>query len=205
MAEDSEFELLPKSVCVQKKLFAILDDSSKRILINASSANQAAQLTSLLRKSVPGLSIEPLMIEDNLALRFAQWIQNPSMLPEQFALASDCVLFSLDNDKKRIHCKGYELPAEEILTLLDQGMVTAEISLIWRERIQFTLTHDFTFKKLKSLDYLIDEFNELKELEEDIEQRDAALTLLTGELRELVNDLLSTLKTRTPELLEATV
>lgn len=205
MAEDIEFELLPKSFCVQKKLFAILDDSSKRILINASSANQAAQLTSLLRKSVPGLSIEPLMIEDNLALRFAQWIQNPSMLPEQFALASDCVLFSLDNDKKRIHCKGYELPAEEILTLLDQGMVTAEISLIWRERIQFTLTHDFTFKKLKSLDYLIDEFNELKELEEDIEQRDAALTLLTGELRELVNDLLSTLKTRTPELLEATV
>lgn len=205
MAEDIEFELLPKSFCVQKKLFAILDDSSKRILINASSANQAAQLTSLLRKSVPGLSIEPLMIEDNLALRFAQWIQNPSMLPEQFALASDCVLFSLDNDKKRIHCKGYELPAEEILTLLDQGMVTAEISLIWRERIQFTLTHDFTFKKLKSLDYLIDEFNELKELEEDIEQRDAALTLLTGELRELVNDLLSILKTRTPELLEATV
>ncbi|MBN9231976.1 MAG: recombination-associated protein RdgC [Legionella sp.] len=205
MAEDIEFELLPKSFCVQKKLFAILDDSSKRILINASSANQAAQLTSLLRKSVPGLSIEPLMIEDNLALRFAQWIQNPSMLPEQFALASDCVLFSLDNDKKRIHCKGYELPAEEILTLLDQGMVTAEISLIWRERIQFTLTHDFTFKKLKSLDYLIDEFNELKELEEDIEQRDAALTLLTGELRELVNDLLNALKTRTPELLEATV
>lgn len=205
MAEDIEFELLPKSFCVHKKLFAILDETSQRILVNASSNNQASQLTSLLRKSVPGISIEPLAINENLALRFAQWIQNPSALPEQFSLASDCVLFSLDNDKKRIHCKGYELPAEEILTLLDQGMVTAEISLIWRERIQFTLTHDFTFKKLKSLDYLIDEFNELKELEEDLQQRDAALTLLTGELRELVNDLLNTLKISTPQLLETTL
>jgi recombination associated protein RdgC len=108
------------------------------------------------------------------------------------------VLFSLDNEKKRIHCKGYELPADEILTLLEQGMVTSEISLIWKERIQFTLTHDFTFKKLKSLDYLVDDFNEIKALDEELQQRDAALTLLAGELRELTNDLLAAFAVKTP-------
>ena len=90
-------------------------------------------------------------------------------------------------------CKGYELPAEEILTLLAQGMATAEISIIWKERIQFTLTHDFTFKKLKSLDFLIDDFNELRQLDEEYLREDAALTLLAGELRELTNDLLAIL------------
>ncbi|USQ13047.1 recombination-associated protein RdgC [Legionella lytica] len=203
MAEDIEFELLPKSFCIQKRLLAILDAASKRIIINASSNNQASQLTSLLRKSVPGISIDPITLTENLAVRFAEWIQAPATLPANFQLASDCVLFSLDNEKKRIHCKGYELPADEILTLLEQGMVTSEISLIWKERIQFTLTHDFTFKKLKSLDYLVDDFNEIKALDEELQQRDAALTLLSGELRELTNDLLAAFKVKTPDLEEA--
>lgn len=203
MAEDLEFELLPKSFCIQKRLLAILDSASQRIIINASSNTQASQLTSLLRKSVPGITIEPLTHTENLALQFADWIQTPASLPADFQLASDCILFSLADEKKRIHCKGYELPAEEVLTLLSQGMATAEISLIWKERIQLTLTHDFTFKKLKSLDYLLDDFNEIKQLDEEIQQRDAALTLLSGELRELTNDLLKALKVKAPELEEA--
>jgi recombination associated protein RdgC len=200
MAEDIEFELLPKSFCLQKKLFALLDSASNRIIVNASSNNQASQLIALLRKSLPHIKIDALTHPENLALRFAQWIQSPSTLPSHFQLASDCVLFALDNEKKRIQCRGYELPAEEILTLLSQGMATAEISLIWRERIQFTLTHDLTFKKIKSLDYLIDEFNDLKQLQEERQQKDAALTLLAGELRALTQDLLAGLSARKCEL-----
>ncbi len=206
IAEDLEFELLPKSFCVQKRLLALLDTVSKRIIINASSNNQASQLTSLLRKSVGGITIEPLTHTENLAVRFAEWIQSPETLPADFQLASDCLLFSLDDEKKRIHCKGYELPAEEILTLLSQGMAPAEISLIWKERIQFTLTHEFTFKKLKSLDFLIDDFNETRQLDEEYQQQDAALTLLAGELRELTNDLLAVLAnpiaSNTPRVVE---
>jgi recombination associated protein RdgC len=206
MAEDIEFELLPKSFCIQKRLLALLDSSNNRIVVNASSNNQASQLISLLRKSVPEIKIEPLTHTENLALRFAQWIQSPSTLPTHFQLASDCILFSLDNEKKRVQCRGYELPAEEILTLLSQGMATAEISLIWKERIQFTLTHDFIFKKLKSLDYLIDDFNELKQLDEECQQRDAALALLAGELRGLIQDLLTiTCSVRKTPTLEANV
>lgn len=190
MAEDLEFELLPKSFCIQKRMPALLDTMSKRLIINSSSVTQAAQLTSLLRKSVAGLTLQPLAPAESLAVCFAQWIQSPETLPEDFQLASDCLLFHLDDEKKRIHCKGYELPAEEVVTLIEQGMATAELSLIWKERIQFTLTHEFVFKKLKSLDYLIDDFNELRELEEEYQRQDAALTLLTGEFRELVNALL---------------
>ncbi len=189
MAEDLEFELLPKSFCVQKRLTALLDSVSKRLIINASSTNQASQLISLLRKSIPGIQIEPITYNENLALRFAQWLSNPELIPPAFQLASDCLLFSLDDEKKRFNCKGYELPAQEILSLLSQDLVAAEISLIWKERIQFTLSHDLVFKRLKSLDYLVDEFAEIQKLEEEYQQRDAALALLSGELRELINDL----------------
>jgi recombination associated protein RdgC len=199
LAEDLEFELLPKSFCVQKQLPALLDSVSKRLIINASSNTQASQLTSLLRKSIPGIQIEPLAYNENLALRFAQWLSNPELIPPSFQLASDCLLFSLDDEKKRFNCKGYELPAQEILTLLSQGLAAAEISLIWKERIQFTLTHDLVFKRLKSLDYLVDEFIEIQNLEEEYQQRDASLALLSGELRELMNDLLAGLAKSTAE------
>ncbi len=191
MAEELEFELLPKSFCVQKRTFALLDSISKRLIVNASSANQASQLTALLRKSVPGIGIEPLQHTENLPLRFSEWITNPDSLPKNFQLASDCLLFSLDDEKKRFNCKGYELPAEEVLTLLSQGLAAAEVSIIWNERIQFTLTQDLTLKRLKCMDYLVDDFNEINKLDEEYEQQDASLTLLTGELRSLMDDLLT--------------
>lgn len=205
LAEDLEFELLPKSFCVQKRLLALFDTSSKRLIINTASANQAAQLTSLLRKSIPGLQLEPLFANENLAVRFAEWITNPASLPASFQLASDCLLFALDDEKKRVTCKGYELPAEEIITLLSQGLVAAELSLVWKERIQFTLTQDLTLKRLKSLEYLIDEFHDIAKLEEEYLQRDAELTLLCGELRGLTDDLLAglTKPTQTVETMVA--
>lgn len=189
LAEDLEFELLPKSFCIQKRLPALLDSKSKRLMVNTSSTNQASQLIALLRKSIPNLHLESVNSSDDLAIRFAQWLRDPNLIPVPFQLAQDCLLFSLDNEKKRVSCKGYELPSEEIITLVSQGLAAAEISLIWNERIQFTLTKDLTFKRLKSLDYLIDEFNDISQLEEESQQRDAALMLLSGELRNLVDDL----------------
>lgn len=194
LAEDVEFELLPKSFCIQKRMHAMLDKPSKRLFINTSSATQAGQLTSMLRKSIPSLELSPLNPRENLAVRFAEWISKPETLPKNFQLAPDCLLFSLDDDKKRFSCKGYESPADEIIPLLTQGLVAAEVSLVWNERIQFTLTRDLTFKRLKSLDYLIDERNEIEKLEEEALQRDAELTLLSGELRGMTDAILKDLE-----------
>lgn len=190
MAEDIEFELLPKSFCVQKRTFALMDTINHHLIVNSSSSTQASQLTALLRKTIPGIQIEPIQAIDNLSLRFLEWMNNPTSLPAHLQLASDCLLWSPDDEKKRFQCKGYELPADEVLALLNQGLVPAEISLIWNERIQFTLTHDFVFKKLKCLDYLADDFNHIGQLDDEYEQKNASLMLLTGEFRSLLQDLL---------------
>lgn len=200
IAEELEFELLPKAFCIQKRMPALLDTMTKRLLINTTSANQASQLTALLHQSIPGLHLEPLHCEENLAIRFAEWINHPATLPSSLRLASDCLLFSLDDEKKRFNCKGYELPAEEILTLLSQGLAVAEIALVWNERIQFTLTQDLVFKRLKCMEYLVDEWEDIRKLDDEALQQDAALMLLLGELRGLINDVLHALQPQTTQL-----
>ena len=193
ITEDIEFDLLPKAFSVQKKLYALLDHSNNRLIINTSSANQATQLISLLRKSVPEISIEPITTDLNLALKFTSWIQDPSSLPKNFELAENCLLFSEDDEKKQFNCKGYQLPADEVHSLLDKGLVASEISLVWYDRIQFTLTQNLVLKRLKCLDYLVDEFHEASKNDADNTCIDAALTLLSQEHRGLQNDLLSIL------------
>jgi recombination associated protein RdgC len=189
LAEELEFQLLPKAFCLQKRLPALFDSTNKRLIINSASPTQAAQLTSLLRKSIPSIHIEPLDYAENTAARLTTWVTHPDTLPPAFQLASSCLLIDLNNEKKRFQCKGYELPADEVLTLLAQGLAVAELSLIWQDRIEFTLTHDFIFKRIKCLDYLVDEFQEVKQLEETA-QDDAALVLLTGEWRALLRDVM---------------
>lgn len=196
LAEDLEFELLPKSFVVQKRLPAYIDTIAHRLIINTASTTQASHLLGLLRKSVPNLRIEPLAHIDNLALRFTEWLTNPTSLPANFQLAPNCLLFSRKDEKKKINCKGYELPAEEISTLITQGLDAAEISLIWNERIGFTLTQDLLLKRVQSLDYLVDEFNEINQIEEHHQQEDAHLTLLAGELRNLITELLTALEVK---------
>lgn len=197
MAEELEFELLPKSFCIQKRSFAILDTMRKRLIVNTSSANQGSQFTSLLRKSVPGISIEPLNIQDSLALKMTSWIKSPEQLPAQFRLGMDCILFALDNEKKKMHCKGYETLADEVIQFIDDGMAVSELSLIWNDRVQLTLTQDFTLKKVKIMEYLVDEFNEIKKQGEEQEQFDASLALASGELRLLIDDLLKLIQPKT--------
>lgn len=205
ISEDLEFELLPKAFCLQKRLDALFDPISKRLFINTGSASQAAQLTGLLRKSVPGISLMPLEIEQSLSPILTGWLQNMTTLPAAFTIAETCLLFSLDDEKKRLACKGYDLSAQEIGNLLEEGLAVSELSLVWRERIALTLTQDFSLKRIKCTDYLVDEFQGLNELDDEAQQKDASLTLLCGELRALIDDLLEAIKTPQQDLpVEAT-
>ena len=197
LAEDIEFELLPKAFCLQKKLYALFDTVEQRLIINTSSVNQASQLLALLRKSIPDIQIEPVGCPDNLALRFNDWINHPTDLPGNFVLASDCILSSLDNEKKRFACKGGEL--NEIQSLLAQGFSATEVSMIWYERVQFTLTQTLCLKRLKCLDYLQDELHEIADMDGEELQRDARITLLAGELRSLCNSIIAELLATAPQ------
>lgn len=189
LAEELEFQLLPKAFCIQKRLPALLDSVNQRLIINTSSATQAGQLLALLRKSAPDTQIEPFTTAQSIQSTLTSWVSNPETLPSNFSLASYCLLIDPNDEKKRFQCKGYELPAEEVCQLLSQGLQVIEVELVWQDRISFILTHTLSFKKVRALDYLVDAFHEIRDLEEEQAQQDASLALLAGEWRAVLSDL----------------
>lgn len=203
LAEELEFQLLPKSFCVQKKLFGFIDLTQQHLVISSASNTQSSQLIALLRKSIADIVIEPYFSNIELSATFTHWVLHPESLPNHFSLASNCILIDASDEKKRFHCKGFELPSSEVCQLIEQGLTLSEISLIWQDRIEFTLTHDFAFKKIRCLDYLVDEFHELRDLDSDRAQQDASLALLTGEWRSLLADLSKVLVPNNTSISEA--
>lgn len=191
MQEELEFELLPKAFSLEKHLYAFFDTKRKRLIINTASVNQALQLIASLRKAIPEIKISTLNHDENLTSKFSEWLLHPLSLQGNFELAQDCLLVALDNEKKRCNFKGYELPSEEICNLIENGMAAVEIPLVWAERMQFTLTNNFTIKRIKCLDYLIEETNEALKYEDQVEQMQANLQLLVGEFGLLIDELLS--------------
>ena len=195
LAEELEFQLLPKAFCLQKKLPALIDHINQRLIINTSNANQAGQLMTLLRQALPGLVIEPIINLDNIPARLTHWMTQPETLPACFSISHHCVLTDLSDNKRQFNCKGYALPAEEISLLLAQGLSITEMTLNWHDKIEFTITDQLTFKRVRCLDYLVNEFNDTHDIDDDNAQQDAALALLAGEWQALLNDTLSAFST----------
>jgi len=192
LKEEIEFDLLPKAFSVQKKDWFYIDTNKQWLFINSANPNKASEVITLLTKALGSLDAAPLMPDSDLSTLFARWLHEPTSLPEGLMLAKICVLVTSGEDKSQYTCKDIEENIEELTTLLAQGYTVSSIELIWQERIQFILTNNFLLKRLKCLDYLDDAFKDNGKLDNDQEQFDANFSLLTGELRDLIQFLMDT-------------
>jgi len=190
LKEEIEFDLLPKAFTVQKKEWFYIDTSKQWLIINSANPSKASEVVTLLTKTLGSLDASPLMPDSDLSALFARWLHEPSSLPEGLVLAKGCVLVTSGEDKSQYTCKDIEENSEELASLLAQGYTVSSIELIWQERVQFVLTNNFLLKRLKCLDYLDDAFKDNGKLDDDQEQFDANLSLLTGELRDLIHFLM---------------
>jgi recombination associated protein RdgC len=185
--EELEFTLLPKSFSILKKTWAYFDKQQKRLIINTSSQTVAAQFCSLLRKSFQSLSLTPLTLDIDLSGRLTQCITTPHHMPDHLDLGQRVVLQAPDDEGKRFTCKGYELPADEVLDLLSRGLEATELAFQFNERLDFTLTNQFVFKNIKCRDLLLDELKETQHAETKEEEFDASFMLMVGELNQLLD------------------
>ena len=106
--------------------------------------------------------------------------------PSHFTLDQDLELRSAE--KATVRYVKHTLDGEEIRQHIADGKVVTRLAMTWGDRISFLLNENLQIKRLSFLDLLKEQADSQAENED--ERFDIDFTLMTGEVAQLLNDLL---------------
>lgn len=198
LREQIEFELLPHAFPKNKFIDGWLDTNSMRLFVAASSSAQAERFTALLRKTLFSLPIQAPETKTSPAFAMTNWLTE-EVAPAKFFLGEECKLFSQGEDKSSATFKKHGLLTDEVKTNLSNGKLVSQLGLEWNSKIRFVLTEDLQLKRIKFMDVFTEKVNE-QDPQSYAEKLDVEFTLMSGEVRALVSDLLLALNEKEPVL-----
>ena len=181
--------MLPKAFSKSSRLYAYIDIKNQWVVVNSSSANKAENLLAMLRQCIGSLPILPLKPEQDLMLAMTNWVKNDA-LPSPFQFASDIELKALDEEAAVAKLKNHDVTEEEVQLHITNGKFVHKLGLVWDEKAKFVINEEAAIKQIKFLDIVKEQTDDVPS-DDKLAKFDADFALMTGELNNLVNDLVS--------------
>ncbi len=183
MKQELLFELLPQAFTKLKKMGAYIDNDLNLLIVDSASQNPAENLVSQLRQTLGSFKATAFGESSGMATLLTKWITD-GHAEGGFEFGSSLVLETLDDAKSVIRAKNVNYLTDEMQRHIENGYLVTQIGLVFNDRIEFSLTHDFAVKSIKFTDIVLDELdNETIESEEQL--LDSRFSLQSLELREL--------------------
>jgi recombination associated protein RdgC len=174
-------QLLPQAFSRHTRQYAMVDKQQGWILVDASSANRAESLITLLRETLGTLPVKPLVSATAPTWIMTEWLKHPSK-HKNFTLLDSCELQDRSDESSVLRCKGQDLSADEILAHLEAGKDVVKLAIEWDERISCLIESDLSIKRLRFLD-LIQEQAADNQIETEADAFDSHFTLMCLEFR----------------------
>lgn len=190
LRERIEDELLPRSFTRTQTLDAWIDVKGGWLVINTPSATRAEAFGTLLRKTIGSLPVVPPKSEAVSPI-LTEWLSEYES-PEPFEIGDECELKGSGEDQGIAAFRKHELGTDEVKSNLETGKVVSKLALVWDKKVSFVVGDDLIIKKLKFLDVLEEKRNE-QDPQSNEEKMDIDFTLMTGELSQLIPDLIKEL------------
>jgi len=191
LREDIEQELLPRAFTRTQKIDAWIDPKNGWLILNTPSAPRAEAFTELLRKTLGSLPVTLPESEVSPATAMTDWLTK-CKLPEPFALGYECELKNQGDDKGTVVFRQHDLTLDEVQSSLKAGKFVSKLAIEWDEKISFVLSEDLQIKKLKFLDVLEEQLQD-NDPQTHEEHLDIEFTLMTGEVAEMLIDVMKAL------------
>jgi recombination associated protein RdgC len=180
-------ELLPRAFAKSSSTYAYIDTRKGWLIVDASSANKAEEVVSLIRKAVESLPVARPVTAVAPAFAMTQWIANQES-PEHFVVGEECSFVDPKNGAL-VRCKGKDLGSAEVRNHIETGMQVSPLALTWEDRISFSLDASLAIRKIKYLEGVMEAAAEIDA--EDIAQRfDADFHIMAAELAGLLDNLI---------------
>ena len=185
--EDIKLSLMPLAFTKLSSVLVWIDAKSQLLTIGASSAAKADEVITYLVKCLDGFSVMPLNTQTSSAVAMGEWLSTQAP-PAGFTIDRECELKSPDESKAVVRYSRHPLDIEEVSAHIAAGKVPTKLALTWMDRVSFVLTDTLQIKKIALLDGVFDGTSQEKE-----DSFDADTAIATGELRQLIPELVAAL------------
>lgn len=185
--DDALLALLPGALSAISQTRVWIDPVNGWIVINTGSKTQADTIITSLVRSLEKLELQTLHIAKSPAAVMTEWLMNDDA-PDNFAIDRACTLKACDETKAVVKYTNSTLTTDNLVEHLRMGKVCKELALTWEGRISFVLTDNFHIKKIRALDLIMED---RVEANDEREAFDGDFTLMTGEINNLLNALVT--------------
>ena len=178
--EEVIIELTPKAFTRNRRCYAWIAPKLGLLVVDASTAKRAEELTTFLRKTLGTLPLEIPKAKIPVSEKMSRWLSGAEPLPTDFEFSDECELREPVESGGIIRCRNYDLQSDEIQQHLEAGKEVVKLALNWSERISFLLDDDLGIKRLRFGDDILEESANTGEADEAA-KFDADFTLMSLE------------------------
>lgn len=182
-------DLLPRALTQSRRTEAIFDTERGFLLVNEASDKRAEQMLIKLREALGGLKVAMPHTRESPASLMTEWLLQ-GHAEGDFELGYNVLLQGVGDVVPKVKISKKDLTHPEVIQHAKNGMKVVELELEWREQISFTLTQNFTLKRIQFLDAL----QQAAEQGDDVASLTFASQIIMVEaLGEMINELVNLL------------
>lgn len=191
LKDEALLDLLPMAFTKQGSMWVWIDQAARCLVLGTGSQARADEVTSLLTEALPGLALALVHTATSPQAAMAHWLASQEP-PAGFSIDRECELKAADEEKAVVRYARHPLDIEEVQSHIAAGKLPTRLALTWEGRVSFLLTEGLQLKKIAFLDTVF-------EGQADGEGGfDADVAIATGELAQLLPDLLAALGGEVP-------
>jgi recombination associated protein RdgC len=185
LKEEVRQALLPMAFTKQASVTVWIDPEARLLVVDTGSQGRADEVVTALVKALEGLALALLNTQQTPAGSMAAWLAEGAA-PAGFSIDRECELKAPDESKAVVRYARHPLDTDEVRQHIAQGKLPTRLALTWADRVSFVLTEGLQLRKIGFLDGVF----EGRPAEEGF---DADVAIATGELRQLIPELVEAL------------
>jgi len=176
-------ELMSKALVKSERIWGYADYKSKLLIVDAAQEAKAERFLRHLRLAFESLDIQPLKFKQPVGRLLTKLFLGE--LPAHFAIGQECRMQDAANSRATVRWNHFDLTDASIRGHVADGMHLTHLAIEYDHALSFVLDENGTLTKLSLIGMADDENKD----EEPLALQDTEFALLSGLLRQFVDDL----------------
>lgn len=194
LKEQAIDELLPRAFNVRRDTRVWIDPANGWLVVDAGSPGKADEVMLSLNKCIDDFVAERLNTTQGPGSAMTGWLA-ADRAPTGFSIDDDAELQMPSDEKATVRFVRHALDPLDVRRHIEGGKQCTRLALTWMNRVSFVLTETLVIKRVAAVAAMDENDDSLpaSSPHDEDERFDADFTLMSGELRQLLVDLVEAL------------